>query len=170
MLISGDGVIPQIERFASKYKYAKLNINVINTMLSTMAQKSANPVGNSYTFIVNLILWNQINTNLGDWLNKWGSTPTVLYSKAERNYMNVSNPVKVGATFTSYEIAGNTVSFMVDPALTKEFSAKGYGICLDMSPDVTTNNPAIAAFTLEGAEFVSSKYPGSIFACARLVA
>ena len=29
-----------------------------------------------------------------------------------------------------------------------------------MSPDMSTNQPAIAAFTLEGAEFVTSKYPG----------
>ena len=29
-----------------------------------------------------------------------------------------------------------------------------------MSPDMTTNQPAVACFTLEGAEFVTSKYPG----------
>ena len=34
------------------------------------------------------------------------------------------------------------------------------GICLDMSPDVSTGNPAVAAFTLEGQEFVSNKYNG----------
>ncbi|MDA3855340.1 MAG: hypothetical protein PF569_03715 [Candidatus Woesearchaeota archaeon] len=29
-----------------------------------------------------------------------------------------------------------------------------------MSPDVSTNSPAIAAFSLKGAEFISSKFPG----------
>ena len=29
-----------------------------------------------------------------------------------------------------------------------------------MSPDISTNQPAVAAFTLKGAEFVTSKYPG----------
>lgn len=159
-LIAGDGLVPQIERFASKFKYAKLNVNVINTIMDQMNQKAAQATGNQYTFIVNDRLWGQINTLLGDWLKLWGSTPTMMYSKATNNYVKADNPVKVGATFTSYEIAGNTVTFMVDRALTKEYSSKGYGICLDMSPDVSTNQPAIAAFTLEGAEFVTSKYPG----------
>lgn len=49
---------------------------------------------------------------------------------------------------------------MVDRALTKEYPYKAYGVCLDMSPDMSTNSPAVAAFTLEGAEFITSKYPG----------
>lgn len=159
-LIAGDGLIPQIERFASKYKYAKLNINVINTVMDTMNQKAANATGNHYVFVVNDRLWGQVNTSLGDWLKLWGSTPTMLYSKATASMLKADNPVKVGATFTSYEVAGNTVSFMVDRALTKEYPTKGYGICLDMSPDISTNQPAVAAFTLKGAEFVTSKYPG----------
>ena len=77
--------------------------------------------------------------------------------------VKADNPIKVGGTFTSYEIAGNMVTFMVDRALTKEYPTKGYGICLDMSPDISTNQPAIAAFTLEGAEFVTSKYPGKLY-------
>jgi hypothetical protein len=159
-LIAGDGLIPQIERFASKYKYAKLNVNIINTVIDQMNQKAANAIGNSYTFIVNDRLWGQINSTLGDWLKLWGSTPTMMYSKAAQSMVKADNPIKVGGTFTSYEIAGNMVTFMVDRALTKEYDRKGYGICLDMSPDVSTNQPAIAAFTLEGAEFVTSKYPG----------
>lgn len=153
-LIAGDGVIPQIERFASKQNYAKLNINVINTVMDSMVMKSANAQGNSYTFIVNDTLWRQINTSLADWLKLWGSTPTVMYSKANEG------GVKVGATFNSYEIAGNTVTFMVDRILSKEYGSKGYGICLDTTPDASLNQPAMGLFTLEGSEFVSSKYLG----------
>lgn len=159
-LIAGDGLIPQIERFASKFKYAKLNANVINTVMDQMNQKAAQATGNHYIFVVNDILWGQVNTSLGDWLKLWGSTPTMLYSKAQNAMVKAENPMKVGATFTSYEVSGNTVTFMVDRALTKEYPTKGYGICLDMSPDVVTNQPALAQFTLEGAEFVTSKYPG----------
>ena len=87
-----------------------------------------------------------------------------MYSKAANKGMggtvNIDNAIKVGATFVSYEVSGNTVTFMVDRALTKEYDRKGYGICLDMSPDMSTNQPAIAGFTLNGAEFVTSKYPG----------
>jgi hypothetical protein len=163
-LIAGDGLIPQIERFASKFKYAKMNVNVISTVMDQMNQKAASAIGNNYVFVVNDRMWGQVNTTLGDWLKLWGSTPTVMYSKAANKGMggmsSIENAVKVGATFVSYEVAGNTVTFMVDRALTKEYNTKAYGICLDMSPDVSTNQPAMAAFTLQGAEFVTSKYPG----------
>lgn len=159
-LIAGDGLVPQIERFASKYKFAKMSINVIQKVMEQMNAKAANATGNKYIFIVNDKLWGMINTTLGDWLKLWVSTPTVMYSKDAGAMVGVDNPVKVGATFTSYVIAGNTVTFMVDRALTKEYDTKAYGICLDMNPDITTNQPAIAAHTIAGAEFVTSKYPG----------
>jgi len=159
-LIAGDGLVPQIERFASKFKFAKLNINVINTIMEQMNQKAVNPTGNNYTFVINDRFWGQINTTLGDWLKLWGSTPTMLYSRDSNAMMKVDNPIKVGGTFTTYQIAGNQVTFMVDRALSKEYPTKAYGICLDMTPDMSTNQPAIAGFTLAGAEFVTSKYPG----------
>lgn len=159
-LIAGDGLIPQIERFADKFKFAKFNVNVINTVIDRMNQKAASATGNHYTFVVNDNLWMSINTTLADWLKGWGSTPTMLYSKAAEGFIKGADVIKVGATFVSYEIAGNIVTFMVDRALTKEYGRKPYGICLDTTPDMTTNQPAIAGFTLEGAEFVTSKYPG----------
>jgi hypothetical protein len=159
-LIAGDGIIPQIERFASKYKFAKLNIAVINTMLEQMAQKAVNPTGNTFTIMVNDRLWGQTNSTLASWLKDWGSTPTMLYSKATNSAVKADNALKVGATFVSYEIAGNTVVFMVDRALSKEYPSKAYGICLDLTPDATINQPAVAAFTIKGAEFISSKFPG----------
>jgi hypothetical protein len=170
LLIAGDGLIPQIERFASKFKFAKLNINVINTVMEQMSLKSQRPTGNHYTFIVNDRLWSQINTTLADWLKLWGSVPTTIYSKATQNMVKADNPLKVGATYVSYEINGNTVTFMVDRALSKEYETKAYGICLDMTPDMSSGQPAIAAFTLEGAEFITSKYPGSDSTNARQAA
>lgn len=164
MLIAGDGLIPQIERFASKIKYAKMNVNIMSLAMDQMSQKAKNSIGNHFVFIVNNKLWSQVNLALGDWLKNWKSTPTMVYSKdANKGYggmVGVQNPLKVGATFVSYEVNGNTISFMVDPALTKEYGDKGFGVCLDMAPDVSLNQPAIASFTLEGAEFTSSKYPG----------
>lgn len=93
--------------------------------MEQMGQKATNPTGNHYTFIVNDRLWGQVNTTLGDWLKLWGSTPTMLYSKASQSLIKADNPLKVGATFVSYEISGNTVTFMVDRALSKEYPTKG---------------------------------------------
>ena len=101
-LIAGDGLIPQIERFASKFKDAKLNVNVINTVMDQMNQKAANATGNHYTFVVNDRFWGQVNTSLGDWLKLWGSTPTMPYSKATQSMVKADNPMKVGGTFVSY--------------------------------------------------------------------
>lgn len=159
-LIAGDGLVPQIERFASKQMYAKMTVNLINNIMENMNQKAANPTGNHYTFVVNDRMWSQIYTSLGDWLKGWGSTPTMMYSKATNSMVKADNPIKVGGTFTTYEIGGNTVTFIVDRALTKEYGNKGYGICLDMTPDINSAQPAVAGFTLEGCEFTTSKYPG----------
>ena len=171
-LISGDGLIAQIERFASKFKYAKLNINIIDKVMEQMTAKAKNATGNQFTFIVNDILWSQINTSLADWLKLWGSTPTMMYSKAAGKTggkVTIDNAQVVGASFQSYTVNGNTITFMVDRALSKEYD-KGYGICLDTTPDVDSNQPAIASFTLAGAEFITSKYPGKTTSYARLVA
>lgn len=42
----GDGIIPQIERFASKYAYNKLTVQAFTTALSMMCEKAENPTGN----------------------------------------------------------------------------------------------------------------------------
>ena len=94
-------------------------------MLTTMSEKCVNQTGNNFAFVVNATLFSQINTSLCDWLNKWGSVPTMLYSKGANDFVKANNPMKVGGTFTTYEVSGNTVTFMVDSAITKEFGNKG---------------------------------------------
>ncbi len=42
----GDGLIPQVERFASKYAFAKLTLEVFQTVLAVMNEKAENPTGN----------------------------------------------------------------------------------------------------------------------------
>ena len=159
-LIAGDGIIPQYERFAHKMKYARLDISVINTVMSQMADRCENPTGNTWVFAVNKILWSQINTSLMRWLANWDSAATMLYSKAAGGMVKADNPVKVGATFTSYEIMGNTVSFVVDNAISLHYRDKGWGICMDLTPDMSAGDPAISGFTLRGKEFTSNKLTG----------
>lgn len=160
-LIVGDGLIPQYERFASKMGYAQMGISVINTVMNQMTDKSAAPTGNHWMFVCNRVMYSQIQTSLADWLKGWNSVPTVLYSKEENKHgMKADNPLKVGGTFNSYEIMGNTITFAVDNTLTKYYPSKGYGICLDVTPDMSTGTPAVAAFTLRGKEFISNSLSG----------
>lgn len=147
-VIMGDGIISQIERYANKYAYAKLSINVFDTVMEHMRQKSKSSTGNQYTFIVNERLWNQIQRTLREYLKDWRTDGTFFYSKKNSGY------VTVGATFDTYIFGGNQVSFHVDKALTLEYPDKGYGLVVDLTADKTTNTPAMSFFTVKGGEFI----------------
>ena len=60
-------------------------------------------------------MWNLIQTTLGDWLAKFRTLGTYLYSKQVNDY------VKVGATFQTYEFGGNQISFKVDRTFSREY-------------------------------------------------
>lgn len=151
----GDGIIPQVERFASKYIYDKLSVDAFTTALSMMNEKAENPTGNKYVFICNEKMWSDIQTVLSEWLARYKTCGTYLWSKAANGY------VDVGATFNSYSIGGNTISFRVDRTFSREWgSEKGFGLMLDLTADKTSGEPAIQMFTLKGGDFISNKFPG----------
>lgn len=151
----GDGIIPQVERFASKYAYTKLTLEVFQTVIATLNEKATQPTGNKYMFICNEKAWNDIQTVLGDYLAKFRTNGTYLWSKAKNDY------VKVGATFDSFEYGGNTVTFKVDRTFSREYGVeKGYCLCLDLTADATSSEPPIQMFTLKGGDFITNKFPG----------
>lgn len=45
----GDGLIPQIERFASKYAYSKMTLELFNTIIRTLNEKANKSTGNKLT-------------------------------------------------------------------------------------------------------------------------
>ena len=68
-----------------------------------------------------------------------------MWSKAANGY------VSVGATYNTYIMGGNQITFCVDRALTREFGAsKGYMICIDLTADSTKNQPAIRNYVVAG--------------------
>ena len=151
----GDGIIPQVERFASKYAFAKLSIDVFQTVIATMNEKATQPTGNKYVFICNERMWFLIQNVLGDFLAKYKTIGTYLWSKAANDY------IKVGAAFDSYTFGGNTISFKVDRTFSREYGMeKAYCLCLDLTADSTGNEPPIQMFTLKGGDFITNKYPG----------
>lgn len=103
-----------------------------------MNEKSENPTRNKYVFICNEKMWNDIQIVLSEWLARFKTCGTYLWSKAANGY------VDVGATFNSYEIGGNTISFRVDRTFSREWgSEKGFGLMLDLTSDKTSGEPAI---------------------------
>lgn len=151
----GDGIIPQVERFASKYAFAKLTIEVFHTVLAVMNEKAEKPTGNHYVFICNERMWGLIQTVLAQYLAAFKTDGAYLYSKKANDY------IKVGATFDSYEYGGNHISFKVDRTFSREYgSEKGYCVCLDLTADLVAGKAPIEMFTLKGGDFITNKYPG----------
>ncbi len=58
-IVIGDGLVPQIERYASKYAYNKLTSSVLTTALSIMREKAAKDTGNEWMLICNAKLWDK---------------------------------------------------------------------------------------------------------------
>ena len=159
MLYIGEGLVPQIEAGANKFVYTKKpTIQLLNMILSSMNEKAQDDTGNHYQFIVNRVLWEQINLVLGAYLADYKTDGTYLYSKAANK--GTGGYVKVGATYSSYEFAGNYLSFAVDRALTREYPDKGYGLCIDLTADKTEGTPAIAKFSLLGKDFITNTIAG----------
>jgi len=151
-----DGLIPQVEAFASKYAYNKLTINVFKTILRTLNEKAEKPTGNHYIFIVNEKAWDDVQDLLETHLAQYHTDGTYLWSAKAGDY------VSVGAKgFDTYNYGGNSISFKVDRTLTREYgSEKGFMIALDLTGDKTSAQPPIALFTLKGGDMISNKYVG----------
>lgn len=164
----GEGLIPQIEAAANKYCYSnRPNLQLFNMIMSDMADKAQSDTGNKFIFIVNRKMWNDLQMTLGEYLANYRTDGTYMYSKSANK--GLGGYVKVGATFDTYEYAGNQVSFVVDRALTREYPTKGYGVCIDLTADKTSGTPAIAKFSLTGKDFMTNKIVGvnvTVYTCA----
>ena len=151
-----DGLIPQVEAFASKYAYNKLTISVLKTAIMTLNEKADKPTGNHYLFIVNEKLWYDLGDILDQYLAQYHTDGTYLWSMKANDY------VKVGAKgFDTFNWQGNTISFKVDRTFSREYGyEKGYGLALDLTADKTSAQPPLALFTLRGGDMISNKYVG----------
>lgn len=94
----GEGLIPQVERFASKAVVNRVTINTFNTIIQTMAEKSENPTGNVYMFMINERMWGIVQNVLGNYLADRHTDGAYLWSNGGQGKF-----VKVGNTFDSYE-------------------------------------------------------------------
>ena len=152
----GDGIIPQVERFASKYAFVKLTIDVFNVVIATMNEKAKKPTGNHYMFICSEKFWYDLQDILDTYLAQYHTDGTYLWSMKAGDY------VSVGAKgFDTFNYGGNTISFKVDRTFTREFGLdKGYALALDLTADKTSAQPPIALFTLKGGDMISNKYIG----------
>lgn len=155
MITIGDGLIPQIERFASKYVYNDLTVDAFTTAIQMMSERADAPTGNTWVFVCNEKLWFDIQRVLSEWLANHTACDTEIWSQ------KVNGNVKVGATFNSYEVAGNVLTFKVDRALSREYGMdKGIGFMIDLTADKTSGAPALQLMSLKGADFIQNRVLG----------
>lgn len=145
----GDGIIPQIERFASKYSANKITLNTFHKVINEMVKKADSPQGNHFVFVINEQANAVVQEVLLKYLRDFHTDGAFLWSKGgEGKY------VKVGATFDSYEYGGNTISFKVDRTLTREYEYP-YFLCIDLTTGKTSAQPPIAMYTLKGGDYMT---------------
>lgn len=92
--------IPQIERFATKFVFNKLSTRIWEQAMAEMADKADQALGNTWTFVVNKRMWDQIQRVMGSWLRDYKTDGAMVWSKGSNSY------VKLGATYNSYEFGG----------------------------------------------------------------
>ena len=148
----GEGMIPQIERFASKYSANTITINTFHTIIKDMTKKADKAQGNHFVFIVNEEAWGIVQEVLGSYLSNRHTDGAYLWSKSE-------GMVKVGATFDSYEWGGNVISFKTDRTLSREFPYP-YFLCIDLSTGKSGNTPPVAMFSLKGKDYIFNEVLG----------
>ena len=150
----GDGVIKQIERYCEKFVYSVLTTRWLEDIMASMREKSPNSIGNTYAFVVNERMYDQVGRLLKDDLRFMSDTGDYYWTNQN------GNKVRVGAHYDSYTFQGNTIVFMVDKILSDEYPHSGYGFCINVGIDQTTANSGISMFTLEGREMLSGKLKG----------
>lgn len=157
----GEGLLPQIERFASKTFYSKLSVDVFVRMMNQVIHRANKPTGNVITVICNEKFWADAQMALFEWLARFHTCGTFLYTMETNEYLKVANPTTVGATFHSYAVGGNVLTFKVDRTFSREWGMdKGFAMFIDLTADSATGKPAIAGFTLKGGDFITNTITG----------
>jgi hypothetical protein len=122
-------------------------------MLITLSKKCNSATGNNFVFVVNSKLYYDMQEALATYLDTKMTDGAYLWNKEGKK-------IKVGATYGTYEFAGNTLAINVDNALDLEYPDKGFGLLLDLTGEKYGNRPAIEMFTVKGHQFMENHYTG----------
>jgi len=146
----GDGIIPQFSRYSQQVRYNEFERTIMDDAIDAVTNKAVADVGNTLVLAVNKRLWQQFN--------RWSDN--VAKDRLHEPYFVKKNGdyLKLGATYSAYEFAGNTVVFMPNRALTDHYENQGFGILFDMGN--YNGAPNIELMTLTGADLISGTVKG----------
>ena len=179
-VITGDGVIAQYERYAHYIDYTngQLHVKDFQDAIEYVCERRGQSQGNHITVICNRkfsrhkanALQNAINTfaasNNGTWFfsrdlsDVYGAKDAFGGKKMGKS--KLPQEVGVGATFNTYIYEGNTVTFIVDEALTNHYQDRGFAIFIDTGiyEDENGQTPAVHLKTLKGRALVKNYITG----------
>ena len=146
-------IIPQLERFATKFVFNKLNVRLFEQAMDEMIAKCDNPQGNVFTYIVNTKMNTMVQRVMAAWLRDWKTDGGFIWSKGTNGY------VKVGSTFDSYTYNGNTIVFKLDRSLDLEFPNKAFGMFIDLTTD-GNGRAGLQMFTFKGGQLIHNTING----------
>ena len=153
-IITSEGAIPQIERFATKFVFNKLSVAWLKKALNVLVTKCEKKLGNKFAVICNTLLWDDVQQCIDLFLKDRHTDGDFLWSKGSNGY------IAAGATYDTYTYGGNTIGFKLDASLDVEFPDRKYGIMIDLTPDPKTGKSALAQFTFKNGEFIQNSIPG----------
>lgn len=153
-IITSDGVISQIERFATKFVFNRLNVGYFEKALQALVAKATKPQGNQFVLLANTSFYNEWQRVMSAWIVAHHTDGAFLYSKGSNGYVNL------GATYEGYTWAGNSVIVKVDRSFDVEFPSRKYAILVDLSSDAGTGRPALAYFTFKGGDLIHNVITG----------
>lgn len=99
-IITSEGCIPQIERFATKFIFSKLTVAWLQKALNALVLKSEKKLGNKYAMICNSLMWHDVQRVIDVFLKDRHTDGDFLWSKASNGY------VSAGATYDTYIYGG----------------------------------------------------------------
>ncbi|MCS7317140.1 MAG: hypothetical protein NZZ41_02305 [Candidatus Dojkabacteria bacterium] len=176
-IIAGDGLIAQYERYAHYIDYSENSLNVrhFQDAIEYVAERRGQSTGNHITVVCNRRFSRQKARALQSELfaqnpyGAWFFTKEKLnredpITKSRYSHRVMANEIAVGATFNTYIYEGNTITFVVDEALTQYYKDqdRGYAIFIDTGLYETDNGttPAVHLKTLKGRSMVKGHIPG----------
>ena len=181
-VITGDGIIAQYERYAHYIDYTNglLHVKDFQDAIENICERRGQSQGNHITVICNrrfsrqkaTALQNAINTfaasNNGTWFfskdtgEVYGAKDAFGGKSKMKQVKVMPHDVSVGSTFNTYIYEGNTITFIVDEALTNHYQDRGYAIFIDTGiyEDETGQVPAVHLKTLKGRALVKNYITG----------
>lgn len=148
----GDGVIAQLERYCDRFFYNNLTTQVFQDAINSVVKRTGKTTGNNITVVCNWEGHIQAQNAMEEKLRAFAMNGAYYYS------MKAKGEVDLGATYNSYNYAGNTITFAVDEALKEHYDDHGYMIFIDTG--MNEGRPNIAGFTIKGRELLRGTLKG----------